>query len=407
MEVSIGLFVLLMVGAGLAVRLLPVIPERYRVIASLLVVLAFLCWAPFALDNYRIFQLSRVGIWVIVAMGLNILTGYNGQISLGHGALVALGAYTAALLMDRREQMGFLDADPWPFWTAIIAAGVLTAVIGFLLGFPALRLQGPYLAIATLALVISFPSIIRKYDEFTGGAQGVVIRQPGPPEILGDMLDDSEWLYFLSLVVASLMLLMAWSILRGPLGRAFVAVRDSEVAAAAMGVNVAETKVAAFTISAFFAGIAGGLYTQVIGVVTPESIDILTSINFLTAIVIGGLASILGAVIGAAAIIFLPSDGPDLVGNLPLVDSDVVKKAPGAIQGAIVIFVILIMPQGIAGFYHRLTRATPAAVLRSVVGAPAALRGRLLDMKESIAESWEGLGWNSRESGPPDSREGG
>lgn len=407
MEMDVGLFVLLMTGASLAVRLLPLLPERYRVAAALLVLLAFLCWAPFALDNYRIFQFSRVAIWVVVAMGLNILTGYNGQISLGHGALVGLGAYTAALLMDRKEQMGFLDAEPWPFWTAIIAAGVLTAVMGFLLGFPALRLTGPYLAIATLALVISFPSIIRKYDEFTGGAQGVVIRQPDPPGFLGDRLDDSEWLYFLSLFIAVLMLVMAWSILQGPLGRAFVAVRDSEVAAAAMGVNVAETKIAAFTISAFFAGIAGGLYTQVLGVVTPESIDIVTSINFLTAIVIGGLASILGAAIGAAAIIFLPSDGPDLVGNLPLVDSEVVKRAPGAIQGAIVIFVILIMPQGIAGFYHRLTRTTPAAVLHGIAGAPAALRGRLIDMRESLAESWDGLGWNRREPDPPDSREGG
>jgi branched-chain amino acid transport system permease protein len=174
-----------------------------------------------------------------------------------------------------------------------------------------------------------------------------------------------------------------------------------------MGVNVAETKVAAFTISAFFAGIAGGLYTQVLGVVTPESIDIVTSINFLTAIVIGGLASIPGAVMGAAAIIFLPSDGPNLVGNLPLVDSEVVKRAPGAIQGAIVIFVILIMPQGLAGFYHRLTRATPAGVLRGLVGIPAALRGRLLDMRESIAESWDGLGWKRRDPASPDKPEGG
>jgi len=406
-EIGIGLFFLLMIGASLAVRLLPIIPEQYRIAGSLLVVFAFLCWAPFTLDNFRVFQLSRIAIWVIVAMGLNILTGYNGQISLGHGALVALGAYTAALLMDRKEQMGFIDAEPWPFWTTIIAAGIITAAIGFLLGFPALRLSGPYLAVATLALVISFPSIIRKYDDFTGGAQGIVVRQPEPPGFLADILDDSEWLYFLSLFIAALTLLIAWSILRGPLGRAFVAVRDSEVAAAAMGVNVAETKVAAFTISSFFAGVAGGLYTQVLGVVTPESIDIVTSINFLTAIVIGGLASILGAVIGAAVIILLPSDGPDLVGKLPLVDADVVKRAPGAIQGAIVIFVMLLMPYGIAGFYHRFTRATPSSVLRGVAGIPPAIWGRLLDTRESISESLEDLRWRRREPGPPGSREGG
>jgi branched-chain amino acid transport system permease protein len=310
--------------------------------------------------------------------------------------------------MDRKEQMDFIDAEPWPFWATIITAGCLSALIGFLLGFPALRLSGPYLAIATLALVISFPSILRKYDGFTGGTQGIIVRQPGPPGFLGDTLDNDKWLYFLSLTIAALMLLVAWSILRGPLGRAFVAVRDSEVAAAAMGINVAETKVTAFTISAFFAGIAGGLFTQVYGVVTPDSIDIVTSINFLTAIVIGGLASILGAVIGAAAIVFLPEDGPALVGRLPLVDESVVKRAPGAIQGAIVIFVILIMPQGIAGFYHRLTRTTPAAVLRGIADAPSALGQRALDIRESLAESWDSLRWRRREPGsPPESPEGG
>ena len=390
---GIELWTGLMVAAGLCVRFAPFIPRRYRVPASLAVVLAFFIWAPFALDSFRTFQLSRVAIWVIVAMGLNILTGYNGQISLGHGALVALGAYTSAILMDNQNQLGFVDASPWPFWTTIIVAGGLTAIVGFLLGIPALRLSGPYLAIATLALVISFPAVIRKYDGLTGGSQGISVSQPPPPPFL-DFLDRTEWLYFLALFSAVMMLIIAWSIVNGPLGRAFVAVRDSEVAASAMGINVARTKVAAFTISAFFAGIAGGLYTQLFGVVAPESIDIIVSIQFLTGIVIGGLASILGSVIGAAALIFLPSDAPEFVGRLPLVSSSVVERAPGAIQGLIVILVVLLMPYGIAGSFHRLTRLRPRHLIAGIRGIPAGLRARADGVRENIVWWWEDLPWN-------------
>lgn len=387
-------FLALMTAVSVAVRFAPFVPERYRLAASMLVLLAFLCWAPFALDGFRTFQMARVATWVIVAMGLNILTGYNGQISLGHGALVALGAYTAALLMDSGEQMGFIDSSPWPFWSAIIMAGIITAVAGFLLGIPALRLSGPYLAIATLALAISFPSILRKYDSFTGGGQGLSISQPPPPPFLDGLIDRNQWLFYLSLLIALVMLLLAWSMLRGPLGRALVAVRDSEVAASAMGINVARTKVAAFTISAFYAGVAGGVYTQVLGTVTPESIDILQSINFLTAIVIGGLASIMGSILGAAALIFLPSDAPDLVGNIPGLNSSVVERAPGAIQGAIVIFVILLMPYGVAGFLHRLARLRPASVREWFRGRPASLRAWAADLRQDLADTWESRPWN-------------
>ena len=131
-------------------------------------------------------------------MGLNILTGYNGQISLGHGALVALGAYVAAMLMDDTTQMSFVDSHPWPFWLAILMAGFATAFVGFFLGIPALRLSGPYLAIATLALAISFPPVMRKYDQFTGGSEGI---RPPPLQAPGalDMLDRIDWLYFVAL----------------------------------------------------------------------------------------------------------------------------------------------------------------------------------------------------------------
>ncbi len=328
-----------------AVRLAPILPERLRVPASLAVLLIFLISAPFILDGFRTFELTRIAVWAIVVMGLNILTGHNGQISLGHGALVATGAYATAILMDSTEQMSFVDADAWPFWATIIVSGILVAILGILLGIPALRLSGPYLAIATLALVISFPLIVRKYDGFTGGGIGIRVGRTQPPDFLGGALNLDEWLYLLALLTAVVMFVLAWAILRGPLGRAFVAVRDSEVAAAAMGIDVARTKVTAFAISAFYAGVAGSLFAQVNGTVTPESIGIVTSINFLVGIVIGGLASILGSVIGAAAIIYLPSDAPELVGRIPGFNTEIVERAPGAIQGTLVILAMLIMPR--------------------------------------------------------------
>ncbi len=413
-----GFLVFLLLGVGFVTELFGVllaavvanlltadyVPPRYRIALAVAVALVFFLAAPWLLENFRLFQFSRVSIWVIVAVGLNILTGYNGQISLGHGAFVLIGAYTSAILMDDQSQLGFVDGAAWPFWTTIIAAAVVTGATGFALGFPALRLSGPYLAIATLALAISLPSIARKYDGLTGGAQGTFVKQPPPPPGLQSVLERDEWLYLLCVGVAIVMVLIAWGLLRGPLGRAFVAVRDSEVAAAAMGINVARVKIAAFTISALYAGVAGALLTQLLGVITPESVDIITSINFLTAIVIGGLASLLGAIIGAFALVLLPSDGPDILGEIPLFPDNFVQKAPGAIQGLIVIFVVLLMPFGVAGSYHRLI-ATPAGrIIDGVRGIPGGLRARLVQVREDAIWAWEDSPFNRRRPGQ-DSRE--
>lgn len=414
---AIAFVVCLLLGVGSLTELLGVllaavvanlltadyVPQNYRVALAVGVAVVLFLAAPWLLENYRLFQFSRVAIWVIVAVGLNILTGYNGQISLGHGAFVLIGAYTSAILMDGQSQLGFVDASAWPFWTTIIAAAAVAGVAGFALGFPALRLSGPYLAIATLALAISMPAILRKYDGLTGGAQGLFVNQPPPPPGLG-VLERDEWLYLLCVGVAIVMVLIAWGILRGPLGRAFVAVRDSEVAAAAMGINVARVKIAAFTISALYAGVAGALLTQLLGVMTPESVDIITSINFLTAIVIGGLASLLGAIIGAFALVLLPSDGPDILGEIPLFPDNVVQEAPGVIQGSVVILVVLLMPFGVAGTYHRLI-ATPAGrIVDGVKGIPAGLRARLAQVREDLVWAWEDSPFN-RMKAKPDSRE--
>jgi branched-chain amino acid transport system permease protein len=228
-----------------------------------------------------------------------------------------------------------------------------------------------------------------------------------PPGFLDGILNLDEWLYFLALFTAVLMLLLAWGILRGPLGRAFMAVRDSEVAAAAMGINVARTKVTAFTISAFYAGVAGALFTQVNGTITPESISIIESINFLVAIVIGGLASMMGSVIGAAAIIFLPTEGPELVGQIPGLQTDIVERAPGAIQGFLVILVMLLMPRGLAGFAHRLAALRPAAVVEGLRAAPARLRSRIEGARGGLASAWDTRPWNRQNPSKPDRPDGG
>ena len=356
---------------------------RLVVIALLL---ALVCWLPFGLDSHRTFQLTMIAVWAVVAIGLNILTGYNGQISLGHGAFVTLGAYTSALLMARQD---------WPFWVTIIAAGVLAAIAGLLVGIPALRLSGPYLAIATLSLAIATPQIVKKYDDFTGGTQGIGrsdgLVQPGPPGFLSDLLNRDQWLYFVVLLTMLAMTLLAWFLLRGRIGRAFVAVRDAEVAAAAMGINVARTKVTAFAISAFYAGIAGALFVQVQGIMTPDSIGILQSITFLTSIVIGGLASILGSIIGAAFVVYLPSDITDLfkklVGAIPGFSGETIR--PGALQGAAVIIVMLLMPAGVAGFLIRLIRLRPVTVLQSVRSAPAGLRSGSAAALERLSSLWD------------------
>lgn len=371
---NIWLYLAIMITASVAVRIVPGVPDRARLPLSFAVMLVFLCWVPFVLDDFRTRQLATAGVWIVAAMGLNILTGYNGQISLGHGALVALGAYVSALLMDDTTQMNFIDSSPWPFWLAIIMSGIVTAIVGFFLGFPALRLSGPYLAIATLALAISFPPVMRKYDQFTGGSSGLRPEPLQPPGFL-DMLDRIDWLYFIALGGCLVMLLLAWGILRGPLGRTFVAVRDSEVAAEAMGVNVSRTKVTAFTISSFFAGISGGMYLQVVGFISPDSIGILRSITLFAAVVIGGLASILGAVIGGAAVVFLPADVPDLVAQIPGVNPDTVDEAPGVVQGLALILVMLLMPAGLAGAVHRLQHLT----WDSVVDGVRTLRSRAVD----------------------------
>ena len=301
-----------------------------RRLAPALLLVALACVLPFLVSNYRVFQLTLVLVYAIALLGLNMLTGYNGQISLGHGAFYAIGAYTAAILMDK---FGV------PYWATLPIAGVVCAVAGFLFGLPALRLEGLYLSLATFALGVALPQIL-KYkgiEHWTGGAQGIVITKPDAPEWSG--VSQDQWLYFVALAVAVLMFALGWNLLRGRIGRAMVAIRDQPIAAQAMGVNTSMVKAMTFGVSALYTGVSGALGAIAIQFVAPDSFTIFLSISLVVGIVIGGLASISGAIWGAIFIQFIPN-----------IADEISKAAPWAIYGVFLIGFMYVMPTGVAGF---------------------------------------------------------
>jgi branched-chain amino acid transport system permease protein len=300
-----------------------------RALISLAVVLLAACALPLLVSNYRVFQFTLVLVYAIALLGLNLLTGYNGQISLGHGAFYAIGAYCAAILMDK---FGV------PYWATLPAAGAVCLVVGFLFGLPALRLEGLYLALATFALGVSMPQLLKYHqlEKWTGGVQGIVIVKPDPP--FGLPLNPDQWLYYFTLAVLILMFVLAWNLLRGRVGRALIAIRDHHTAAEAMGINTALYKSLTFGVSAMYTGIAGALGAIAIQFVAPDSFNIFLSITFLVGIVIGGLASISGAIYGALFIQFVPN-----------IADQISKAAPWAIFGIFLLGFVYVMPFGVAG----------------------------------------------------------
>jgi branched-chain amino acid transport system permease protein len=298
------------------------------VAAALVVALAL----PLFMSNFRLFQFTQVAVYAIALLGLNMLTGYNGQISLGHGAFYALGAYTTAIMIDQWSV-------PYPL--TIVAAGVLCLVAGFLFGIPALRLEGLYLALATFALALAIPQILKYFEHWTGGSQGIVLSKPNAP--WGLKLSPDQWLYFVTLGVLVALFLLARNLLHGRTGRAIVAIRDNPIAAQAMGVNTALYKSLTFGVSAAYTGIAGALSALAIAFVAPDAFNVFLSITLLVGIVVGGLASISGAIFGALFIQFVPNWAQDIS-----------KAAPWAIYGIFLIVFMYVMPFGIAGGLRRL-----------------------------------------------------
>ena len=297
---------------------------------GLAVLLAAACVLPFVVSNYRVFQLTLTLVYAIALLGLNMLTGYNGQISLGHGAFYAIGAYVAAILMDK---FGV------PYWLTIPAAGAVCLAAGFLFGLPALRLEGLYLALATFALGVAMPQILKYkgFEHWTGGVMGIVIVKPEPPEWSG--LSQDRWLYFVVLTCLVALFVIGWNLLRGRIGRAMVAIRDQPIAAQAMGVNTAMVKSLTFGVSAMYTGIAGALGAIVIQFVAPDSFTVFLSISLIVGVVVGGLASIPGAIYGALFIQFIPN-----------VADQISRAAPWAIYGIFLLVFMYVMPTGVAGF---------------------------------------------------------
>ena len=293
---------------------------------------------PFLVSNFRLFQFTQVFIYAIALLGLNILTGFNGQFSLGHGAFYAVGAYTGAIMMDRWHV---------PYGWTIPIGGLLCFVVGYLFGIPALRLEGLYLALATFALALAVPQILKYFEHWTGGSQGIVLSKPAAPFKLP--LSEDQWLYFVTLAVLVLMFVLARNLLSGRIGRALVAIRDNPLAAEALGINKSLYKSLTFGVSAGYTGVAGALSAVAIAYVAPDSFNVFLSITLLTGSVIGGLTTISGALWGALFIQFVPNWAQAIS-----------KAAPWAIFGVFLIVFMYVMPHGIAGAlrlsWNRLTR---------------------------------------------------
>jgi branched-chain amino acid transport system permease protein len=295
---------------------------------------------PFVLSEFRTVQLASVGAFFIAILGLDVLTGHSGQISLGHGAFMAVGAYTTAILVANH---GVQDV-----WTIPAAAGIAGAV-GLVAGVPALRFRGFYLALATFGFAVVLPTILKKFDHFTGGSTGISFfgspHQTGRGAgvtILGQHLTNNQWLYALTWSIAAPLFLLAWWLLESRFGRSLRAVRDSELAAAASGVNRAAYNVAAFGVSAAFAGAAGALLAINNAYVSPSSFPIQLSLYLLVGAVVGLYGSIWGAALGALVIQFLP----DLVGALPNVDTT--QAGPTTfVFGALLVVLMLVLPLAI------------------------------------------------------------
>ena len=309
---------------------------RTILLAGLLVAVAL----PFGLKGFVVFQLTMVLIYAIAIVGLNLLTGFNGQFSLGHGAFYALGAYTAAILMEH-------GGVPY-VWTLPLAGG-LCFVAGFLFGLPALRLEAIYLALATFALAVATPQILKLslLEPWTGGSQGIVILKPDPP--FGLPVSQDQWLYFFTLAVALLLFWAAHNLVSSRTGRAMMAIRDNPIAARSMGINTSLHKTLTFGLSAFYTGVAGALGAIVVQFVAPDSFGISLSIALLVGLVVGGVGWIPGALFGGAFVLFVPN-----------VAEHISKGLSGAAYGAILILLIYLMPSGMGGVVQlvkaRLTR---------------------------------------------------
>ena len=328
---------------------------------GLAVFVAAVLVVPSRISDFRASEFALIGVFFIAILGLNLLTGYTGVISLGHGAFMAVGAYTTAVLMLGREGLTAAGAHP-PGWLpvgdgmkdvyTIPIAALVAAAAGTLFGIPALRLSGPYLALATFGVAVATPIVIRKADEVTAGSGGLSLFETenltgafaNAVHLPGRTVTFNDWLYYLTWSIALVLFVAAWVVSQSGVGRAFRAIRDNEIAAAASGVGLATHKTLAFTLSAAYAGVAGSLLAISSFSVQPGAFLFDRSIALLIGLAIGGLGSLAPLVAGAAFLVFLPQWAQD------------VSKAPGVpsvIYGAVLILLMFVLPNGLGGLLRR------------------------------------------------------
>ena len=301
-----------------------------------------------AVGDYQAYQLAQLGAYLCAAAGLTVLTGSNGQVSLGHAALMAIGAYTVAVLQTR-----FSDAavtGQWVLPVSLLAAVVVSTVAGAVFGVAAARLRGPYLAGATLALGVALPGITSHYSGFFKGDQGLSVFLPPVPDSLGVDFPLERWQAWITCLGALIVYVLLANLMRSRYGRAFRAVRDDEVAAELAGLHVARVQVLAFVVSAACAGLGGGLFVVVTQLAAPGAFALTLSVALLAAVVLGGLGSLWGAALGSAAIVLIPQWSDDLSKSLSL-SSNVQANLALAVYGALLIGVMLAAPRGLAGAF--------------------------------------------------------
>lgn len=313
------------------------VPKRAMTLGAgtSLLVLGVLVLVPIFTKNFVIFQMTMLLIYGLAVLALNILTGGSGQFSLGQSAFYAVGAYTSAILMEH------FDVN---YALTLPVAGILCFGVGFLFGQPALRLSGVYLALATFALATAMPQLLKLgfFEKWTGGVQGLVVTKPDAPEAVQSLLSwfhlkmsQDMWLYYFTLVITIAIYLFSVNLLRSRSGRAFMAIRDNEIAASAMGVDVALYKTLAFGVSAGITGVAGGLGAIAVQFVAPDSYTITLAIALFLGMVVGGVGWLPGSIVGSAFIIFVPN-----------IAESISKGLSGAVFGVLLFLVIFLVPHG-------------------------------------------------------------
>ena len=297
-------------------------------------------------NPYLVYLVNLSCIAVVAALGLNILVGFTGQISMCHAAFVAIGAYSTAILSSKAG---------WPFWLCLSASGGLAGLIGCGIGIPCLRLKGLYLAMATMSFGVVVEFVVITWEGLTGGVRGLNVARP---QLLGYVLDSDVKLYYFLLILTVLSVLAVKNLVRTRVGRAFVAIRDRDIAAEVMGVDITAYKVLSFTISSFFAGLAGGMYAYTMGYIQPDLFTLLLSIQYLTMIIVGGMGTVLGSIFGAVFIVLIP----ELIKNLAQMLTLVIPSLAGkydeewniAAFGLLIMIFLIFEPSGLNGIWKRI-----------------------------------------------------